>query len=237
MDLFWWALIFTIVVVAGSFWFSHVAQEQLLGSEAALRNLRHSIPLLIVGIFVGILMVFMFPLLGTYGWLNYTLAASINVMAVIFGFYRKKKAGSLIANIGRTSQHKFMFRTGLFAIMVAVVVTWSFFAKVSTGIPKDINLALNMSEVTYWWTSASLFIVLGSGKLIFGENGVYFMAFFTKWQSINSYVWEPEKPNVLTIRFNPRFPILPGFVSIPIPAKRKDLVDSILEERLPGKNL
>jgi hypothetical protein len=163
--------------------------------------------------------------------------AGAHIVLLIMLFCRKQGTGSLLADLGKTSQNKLVFRVGLIGVALAVLQTWSFFTLVSNGIPEYTILERNVSELIYWWSFASLCIALGLEKFEFRENGIYFMSSYIKWQRIDSYTWEPAKPNVLTIRFKPGFPILPGFMSIPIPTRNTDVVDSILDERLPGKNL
>ena len=234
MAWFWGFLTFFVVLMAGSFWFGYVAAERMVGREAARRNLRYAVPWLLFGLAFA----FVIPLLGRYGWVSFCILYAGETSAwLISWFFRKQEAGSLLADIGRTSQNKFMFWIGLIEVAVAVLYTWSFFTLVSNGVPEYTSLELEGSKVILWWSLASFLIAIGLNKLEFRENGTCFMYSFIKWQRINSYTWEPAKLNVLTIRFKPHFPLFPGLMSIAIPAKHKDVVARILDERLPGKNL
>lgn len=234
MGWFWGFLIFCVVLMAGSLWFGYVAAERMVGREAARRKLRYTIPSLLFGFALALVI----PLLGKYGWVSFYILYSIGIGAwLISWFFRKQEAGSLLADTGRSSQNKFMFWIGLIEVAVAVLQTWLFFTLVSNGVPKYTSLEMEVSKLIFWWSFASFFIAIGLNKLEFRENGICFMYSFIKWQRINLYKWEPTKPNVLTIRVKPLFPLLPGFMSIAIPAKHKDVADGILDERLRGKKL
>jgi hypothetical protein len=234
MAWFWGFLIFFVVLMAGSFWFGYVAAERMVGREAARRTLRYTMPWLLFGFALA----FVIPLLGKYGWVSFYILYAAGISAwLISWFFRKQEAGSLLADIGRNSQNKFIFWIGLIEVAVAVLQTWLFFTLVSNGVPEYTSPELEISKLVFWWSFASFYIAIGLNKLEFRENGTCFMYSFIKWQRISSYTWEPTKPNVLTIRFKPLFPLLPGFMSIAIPTKHKNVVDRILDERLPGKNL
>ncbi len=164
MAWFWGFLIFFVVLIAGSAWFGYVAAERMVGREAARRNLRYTIPWLLF----GFALVCMILLLGRYDWvvsLNILYAVWIGTWLISW-FFRKQEAGSLLADIGRTAQNKFMFWIGLIEVAVAVLKTGLFFAT---------SLELEISELAFWWSLASFFIAIGLNKLEFRENGICFM--------------------------------------------------------------
>jgi hypothetical protein len=230
MTWFWGFLIFLVVLVAGPLWFGYVIAERMIGREAARRNLRYAIP----WILFGFALAFTIPLFGKYGWVSFYILYAVSISIwLISWFFRKQEAGALLIDIGRTSQNKFVFWIGLFEVAVAVFQTWLFFMLISNGVPKYTSLELEISRLVFWWSVASFFVAIGLNKLELRENGICFMYSLIKWQRINSYAWELAKPNVLTIRFKPRFPLSPGFMSIAIPEKhRKDVVSHILDEQL-----
>jgi hypothetical protein len=231
MMSFWGVLIFLVVVGAGSLWLGSVLAERTFGREAANRNLRSAIPLLLLAFALGFPLGFVIFSLGRNGRISFFILSAAGMSAwLISWFFRKQAAGSLLADIGRNSQNKFMFWVGLIMIAFLVPLTWFSFPRSSISLETK-------SVLVYLCSSASFNIAIGLSKLEFRENGICFMCSFTKWQKINSYTWESAKPNVLTIRVKPFFPLLPGFMSIVIPAKHKDVVDRILNERLPDKNL
>jgi hypothetical protein len=210
-------------------------RERMIGHEAARRNLRYAVPWLLFGFALA----FTIPLFGRYGWVSFYILYAVGISIwLISWFFRKQEAGALLIDIGRTSQNKFVFWIGLFEVAVAVLQTWLFFMLVSNGIPKYTSLELEISRLVFWWSVASFFVAIGLNKLELRENGICFMYSLIKWQRINSYDWELVKPNVLTIRFKPRFPLSPGSMSIAIPEEhKKDVVSHILDEQLPGKSL
>jgi hypothetical protein len=233
MAWFWAFLIFYVVVMAGSLGFGYIAAEQIIGGKAARRNLRYMFPWLLFGFALTTVL----PALGKYGWISFHLLYAVGISVwLIRWFPRKQNAGSLLQDIGRTSQNKFIFRVSLAAVAVSILQTWSFFTLIAKGIPEYVSLDLEMSKLIFWWSFASFLIATGLNRLEFRENGICFMYSLIQWQRINSYTWEPAKPNVLTIRFKPRFPLLPGFMSMAIPPNHRDEVSHILDERLPDKD-
>jgi hypothetical protein len=168
MDLFWWALIFVIALVAASLWFGHAEQERILGSEAALRNLRYSIRPLILSLLLGFVISFVILSSEKYGLASlYVLGTGLNFVLLILCFLRKKEIGPLLADIGRTSQNKYMFRMGLIFLVITVLQMGLFFMSVSNGVPKYNKLELEVSRLAHWVSMTSFLIALGLEKTVF----------------------------------------------------------------------
>jgi hypothetical protein len=240
MDGFWGSLTFFIVLIAGSICLVCAVGMLIVGRDNALRNLRIATPALILNFLLGITIFIVISLFKTHTWVNfYSLSSGVFIAFLIAGFCRKQEVGSLLFDIGKTktSPNKSMLRIGLIGIAFALLQMWALFTIVSHGIPENTSLGLEVSEQIFWFSLAICSITLILDKPKFGKNGIYFMFSFAKWQKINSYTWDPAKPNVLMILFKTGFPLWPGFMNIPIPAQHRDRVDNILEERLPGKNL
>jgi hypothetical protein len=240
MALFWdfmaYSLVLILVVlIAAAIWVGHVEAERKIGRETARRNLHHTIPWVLLS---GFSLVFVISLLGRYSWVIFCIIFVAAIGAeLISWFLKKQKAGPLLADLGKTSQNKSDLWIGLFSVAVAVFQTWFFFTLVPHGTPESTSLKSEIFKLFWWWFSAVHFTARGLDKLEFRENGICFMGAFVRWQRINSYAWESDKPNVLTIRFKPRFPLLLGLLSITIPEQHKHVVSDILNERLPDKNL
>jgi hypothetical protein len=231
-----WLLGFLIglIFMAISLGIGFAIAERMLGREAAQRNLRYSLPLLLFGFLIG----FLFFSLGKYGWISfYILCAVGNSIWLLSWFFRKQEAGALLLNIGKTSQNKFFFWFGLIEVAFTGSMTWSFFRQVSGELPQYNSLGTEVAQLVLFWSLAISFISLGLSKLEFRENGICFMLSFIAWQRVKSCNWEQDKPNTLTIRFKPRYPLIPEFISMSIPAKHRDDVSHILNKQLPDKTL
>ncbi|MBD2095878.1 hypothetical protein H6F90_12045 [Trichocoleus sp. FACHB-591] len=231
-------LIFFVVLIAGSVLFNYIAAERIVGRKAARRNFRYATAWILFGLLSGFALFFVIQLLGRYGWISFYILSAVAISTRwISWFFRKQEVGSLLADVGRTLKSKIIFWIGFIQVVLAVFQTWLFFTPALNGIPEYTTLELEISKLIFWWSFASFSMALGLNKLEFRENGICFMYSLIRWQRINSYAWETDKSNVLTVRFKPRFPLSPGFTSLPIPAKHKEVVSRILAERLPGKRL
>jgi hypothetical protein len=235
----WFYLIFFffVVLIATSFWFGYVTAEDLVGREVAERNLRYFLPTMLLACAFGLII----PSLGEYGRVILHILISVGISVwLLTWFFRKKESGDLLINIGQTLINKFFFWLGLFYASYITLMTWRLSAQISVGIPQSTNLEIQISYLVLCWLMVILALALGLGGLEFRVNGICFMLTFFNWQRVNSYKWEKSQLNVLnvlTIWFKPRFPLLPGFLSTPIPTKHRDVVSQILDEQLPGKKL
>ncbi|MBD1862361.1 MULTISPECIES: DUF5673 domain-containing protein [Trichocoleus] len=238
MEWFWVLLIFFVVIV-GSLWFGYLTEEKMVGPEAARRNSRSATPLFLFWLpLSGFALFFVVEQLGRYGWVSFHILYAVSISAWWMSwFFRKQEAGSLLADVGRTPQSKFLFWIGLLQVALVVFQTWLFFTSTLTRSPEYSSLYLEISRLVLWWSIAGFTIAVGLNKLEFRENGICLVHSLMRWQRINSYTWETDKSNVLTIRFKPRFPLLPSFASLAIPANHQEVVSRILAERLVGKRL
>jgi len=226
--------LFFIVFLAASIWFGYARAVDMVGREVAQRNLRHTLPNILIWFALALII----SLLGNYGWVSLNILGSIGCCVLLLTwFFRKKEFGSLLINTGRTSINKLSFWLAVCFALSAIHTTWVMFVQVLGELPPSTNLEVLISQLVFYWVLAIYFLALGLSRLEFRENGICFMLTFLKWQRVNSYNWEQSKPNTLTIRFKPRFSLVPGFLSMPIPTKHREAVNQILDERLPGKNL
>jgi len=161
-------------------------------------------------------------------------------------FLRKQEAGTLLADLGRTSHNKISLSVSLLYLVILVYLFLEFALW---------YLGFGLYFLLYWclFFQFSWLLVLSFSKLEFRENGICFQYSLIQWHRINSYIWEQSKPNTLIIRYKPRLQPFSSFIKmviptryknkvsnilekrkIMIPAKYKNRVSSILEERLPG---
>jgi hypothetical protein len=222
--------------------------SRTFGHEVAQKNLRTVLPLFFISFLGGTAIAFVLPLLGKYGRLGYNILFAVFFITYPLTYplswlWRRKKAGSLVLDLGRLSSSKLIFWFGVFQAVVAAFLSFSLLQLVLRGAQNfrtpDAYFSLvlsSLSTVIPGWSVAILFCSMGLSRLQLRENGICYMFTRMGWQRITSYTWERAKPNVLTIRFKPRFPLIPGFWSLPLSIARKDDVEHILAEYLPSKS-
>lgn len=175
--------------------------------------------------------------------LNILIALIISAWLMNLLVY-KREAGALLFAAGRTERDKLAFWVGLLQIANAVFQTWLFLVLATHGgfdhtIAELDTTLLEVGFSRLWspWFWSIYFITFSLSRLELMENGLCYKHAFLQWHRINSYSWGPAKPNVLTIRFKPRYPLIPGLMSIEVSRKQKDSISQVLDERLPGKQL
>jgi hypothetical protein len=241
MDSFWvFFFVFFGVLIAISLGIGYVVSVRMVGHEAAQRYLRNAIPFWLIGFSFAFILVFILPVLRNYGWLFF----SINIiLAVSYGIYlltwywRKRQAGSLLLKVGQLSANKFLFQIGVFEALMAILYSAVLIYVASTGLSNSDSLANSLATLLNCWTVAIFLVSSGLSGLELRENGICYMFGLIRWERITSYAWERSKNSTLTIRFKPRFPLLPGFQSLPIPSTHRDAVDQILKTHITTTTL
>lgn len=224
---------FLMVWTANIFWLNYMIAERMFGREVARRSFFH-----IIHYFIwGLAFAFVIPKLGKYSsedwwYIIYPTGVSTWLLSC---FLCKKEAGALLCHLGRILQSKYLFWMGLFQVGIAVIQTCLFFYSLLNEQLNNTNLELFVYKVVSQWFFACFFITLGLNKVEFRENGICFMHSLLKWHKVSSYDWQQSNPNILIIRL--KSDILPSskLKSLVIPAKYKDVVSSILEEKLSDK--
>lgn len=150
---------------------------------------------------------------------------------------RKRKTGILLLDIGKDELWSISLMSGLTWLGLTVLNALSFFRYISTGFPQDTNFITEVSELLSYFSLGTLLVLKSLGKTEFRKNGIWFSIGLVKWKSMKFYKWEPSKPNILTIRYQPNFPFFLDWMSFPIPTQYREDVSRILDERLPNENL
>lgn len=142
---------------------------------------------------------------------------------------RKRKAGHLLLNAGRTWHNKMLFWIGIAEIAVAAVITWVSVVTL-TDLP-DISSAIApaFTKISFWWMVALFIVSVGLNKLELRENGLCFLYTAIPWRRMTSYTWETSYPDILTIRVQPRLLLLPRLMRIRIPAAHRHEIDRIVQ--------
>ena len=219
-----------VVLVAG-----YLGVVKVMGHEAINRNIRYSLPWVLVGYAIA----FTIPFLTQWtpsGYNIFYLGYTVGCAAFLLNWpFRKRAAGDLLLSAGRTWHNKVLFWIGILEAMVAAFMTWLAFETI-VSLPETTSVFSHIPKVAFWWTLAIFFLSLGLNKLELRENGLCFMYLYLPWQRMTSYAWELSQPNTLTIQRRPHFPLWPTFMSIRVPQSYRDEVDRIVQNYLPNSH-
>jgi hypothetical protein len=225
-------LFFFVILILG---LAYPLTANMMGHEVAKRQTLHSV-----------LAMFLFA--APIAFLYYVseknaLVITQSIFSIIFildllslPFY-KRKSGILLLDIGKDELWYVSLMTGLLWLGSTVLNALSFFRHVSTGFPQNTNFVTEVSELCFYCSSGLLLVLKSLGKTEFRKNGIWFSIGLVKWKRMKFYKWEPSKPNILTIRYQPSFPFFFGWMSFPIPLQYREDVSRILNDRLPNENL
>lgn len=229
MFWFWGIFIFIIGFLAVALLIGYALGEQIVGQEVARRNLRHGVPLLLL----GFALTFALSLMGRYSWTGfYSLATILNASWLISWLMRKPGFGNVLLNLGWTAQSKLLLGVGIFQLVMAVLQTSVVIVQFSIGLPPYIMPGQQIAMVVFYWSIALFFLAIGASTPVFREKGISVMLSFIAWKLVTAYRWEASKPNVLTMQYKPKLAFMPGTVSLVIPAQHRDAVNHILQQRV-----
>lgn len=204
-----------------------------MGQPAARRQTRHALPWIVLGFAIAFISAFI-AVWKQSGWsfihLAYIISASLWLMSWPV---RKRKAGSLQLNVGRTWHNRMLFWLGLAEFAIAAIITgvsWFTLTEIANSSTEVAQLSL---KVAFWWALAAFIFSLGLNKLELRENGLCFLYNFMPWQRMNSYTWDTNYPNILVIQIHPRFVFLPASMNIRVPKRHRDAIDRIVQTYIP----
>jgi hypothetical protein len=189
-------------------------------------------------IFSSIALLWTLPFFWVYSWAAFNFAYfGLVILAIGSWRFRKRKAGALLADFGRTIQNKLFLRNGLLGALMALLMTVLLISSSyiqSSSTPNVARLTL-ISFVFCFWATAIFNIAVGVSKLEFCKQGICYMFSVIKWRKVISYTWESGKSEVLMLKIKPLLPILPARMGITISDAQKDRVIQILNDRLSDK--
>jgi hypothetical protein len=231
-----WLVLFVLAFILGT---TYISTANMMGHEVAKRGIRYS--LIWFSLFIPAY--FLINLLGEYGLVGFQFFCATALIVLLLDWYfQKQKAGILLLDITENEDLRMsQVWLGLFGMVFVVGINaWSFFRQVSMGNPQYASLVIEKVANLAWLLSLNIvFISQGLSKIEFRSNGICMGTCFRfiSWRRIRSCNWELSKPNILTTRYKPRFPLFPTWMSWPIPTRYQEAVNQILNERLQGKIL
>ncbi|MGB3297197.1 MAG: hypothetical protein WBA76_02930 [Phormidesmis sp.] len=226
------AFLLTLIVVA--LWVGYLIARMLLGPLAARRNLFYSGAWLFGGAAIAILLAFA----GRYGLVILYGLYTLGVLAWLLSWpMRKKKAGELKLEIGRTTQNKVLFWVGLFQIGIAIAMTLPVLDTLTGALVNPLGIFLGLVEIAFWWAIALLFIMLGLSDLEIHEYGLSYLYAWQPWDRIEAFGWDDDKPNTLILRVVKRSVLSRRYVTMSIPPAQKEAVDQLIDDYISEADL
>ncbi len=228
------AAIVLLIVVGGSY----AIACQRLAQDVRSPKLRPIIPFFLIGVVIPGVSSSRIPFLRTpYALLSLSIVSAVFIPIYLLSWrWRKKKAGCLVLDLGQTLSNKLCFGLGLLEVLGASYFTFSLIRQVSRE-----NYQFSPDEIyrlgvaIFLWTLAILLLAWGVSRLQLRENGFCYHYQILNWHKIISYAWQESKPNTLTMRLKSKVSFLPKFVSFPIPPDKRNQVEYILANYVPGK--
>ncbi len=222
----------TLMVVA--LWAGYLMARVVLGPQAARHNLFYSGPWLFLGAAIALLLSFV----GRYGLVVIYGIYVVGVLAWLLSWpIRKKQAGELKLEVGRTSQNKTLFWVSLFCVGLAVVMTLPVLDTFTGALVSPLGIFLGLGEIAFWWAIALLFIMLGLSDLEIHEHGLSYLYAWQPWGRIEAFGWDDDKPNTLILRVVKRSFLSRRYVTLSIPPAQKEAVDQLIDDYISEADL
>ncbi len=222
----WAGILFVLLLILISFGFGYLHARRTLGSKAALRNLKFASIFIVSGVLIGIVINKGIP--ESWEISPFYIWAFICIMPVWFLYFRwfwlTKRAGKTLLNLKRLKYDNWSLVAGIGGIFLGL---------------SDLGIFIEPNEPTPESKQWIIYLSLGVVMLISGligtrilEKGITSMGRFMAWNNIESYGWESDKSNTLTVKLKNRIPLF-RTLSLPIPPGSKEEVDRLLKENIP----
>jgi hypothetical protein len=227
-------LLFFLSLLVIALWIGYLATRTQLGPQAARHNLFYSGPWLFLGGAIALFLSFV----GRYGLVVLYGLYALGLFAWLLSWpWRKKGAGALRLEVGRTSQNKMLFWLSLFQIGVAIVMTLAQLDTLTGGLVTTGGIVSGLVDIAFWWAIALLFLFLGLSDLEIREKGLSYLYSWLPWERIEAFGWDDDKPNTLILRVKRRSFLSRRYVTFNIPAGKKDVVDQVIDDYLNEADL
>lgn len=233
-----WAFIVIPIVVGLSLalFLGYTVERAKIGQKATWRNL-----LTITSFFLLVLPIIFMPFFLPEPLRDYALLGIFSVLSLILWIriltdpLRKKRAGSLLWNLGRSSSNRVMMIGGMLFFFSAMLQTSLFINSANKGFSGNSSSPeYFLSQIILYWSVAFYFFWAGSSRLQLRENGIYFKLGLIEWSQIASYQWEGVEGNTLTVWLKQRFPFFPTR-SWSIPLVHKATIERIIMQHLSSR--
>ncbi|MBE9068006.1 hypothetical protein IQ260_15250 [Leptolyngbya cf. ectocarpi LEGE 11479] len=204
-----------------------------MGQSAARRQMSHALPWIVLGFAIAFTSAFTAVWKqSVWSFIHLAYIISVSLWLLIWPV-RKRKAGSLQLNVGRTWHNRMLFWIGIAEFAIAAMITWIAWLTLTEVANSSIEVAQLSLKVAFWWVLAAFIFALGLNKLELRDNGLCFLYNFIPWQRMKSYTWDTNYPNILVIQIHPRFVFLPASMNIRVPEQHRDAIDRVVQTYIP----
>lgn len=223
-----------LTVIVAALWIGYLIARATLGPGAARRNLYYSSAWLLLGGAIALL----FSSVGRYGFIILCGLYTLGVFAWLLSWpFRKKSAGDLKLEVGRTSQNKILFWIGLVQTGIAIAMTLSLLDTLTGALVRPSGMVSGLVEIAFWWAIALLFVFLGLSDLEIRENGLSYLYSWQPWDRVEAFGWDDDKPSTLILRVVPRSFLSRRYVTLNIPSAQKEAVDQLIDDYISEADL
>lgn len=229
-----WASI--IISIGVGLFLGYIVRRSLLNHKAIWINWLASISLLLVTV-PALISLFLLP----QPWQDYALSGLFILSSALLWLYmitapiRKKRAGSLLWNLGWPATHRTMFIIGIVWVIIALLQTSIFLNLADQEFVASYSIPeYYISQVILYWSTVIYLLWAGLSRLELRENGIYFKFGLIEWRQIAAYKWQGKKGNILTVWIKQRLPIFPK-ATWQIPGVHKETIERILNQHLSAR--
>ena len=111
--MFWLIGIVAFVLMVG---LAYLLRRHEVGHKAAVRDLRRGIPLMAIGLIVGFGLIRLLPI----SFIDLLIIAGFPIL-IGYGLWRRRQAGSVLLNPGRSISHKLFLGIGGLFMLLSIV--------------------------------------------------------------------------------------------------------------------
>jgi hypothetical protein len=198
-----------------------------VGKKAAARDFLRGVTVMVISIIILFSLYFLAVSLKVNKWMivNLILIMVVWIYQVIW-LQRKRKAGPILLDIGRTTQHKVLVIAGGLFIFAGIVNLIELFEPGSKSGIRDLSggiLSLSLGVIMIFW---------GLSHFEIRERGFLSLdSLVIKWGQIKSYQWEGKNNLTLVLRLKKGLMFF-RTRSFKIPAHHMETVKKLLEQYL-----
>lgn len=222
------------IIFAGLIFLSgYLIVAKAVGKQAARCNIGHALPWILFGLAIALTSAYVAHWKQS-GWSFIHIAYITSVCGWLLGWpVRKRNAGTLLLNAGRTWHNQVLLWVGVAEGAIAAIITWVSWGTLTDVANTSTTVAQLSLKIAFWWMVAAFIISLGLNRLELRENGICFFYNLIPWLRMKSYSWDADYTDTLVILIHPRFAFLPASIAIKVPAKHRDDVDRIIQSQIP----
>lgn len=215
-----------LAISAAGLALGYIILRTVLGPQAAQKNLAYSLPWILLGALLGLLV----PFLGPYGLTALLIVYMVAVALWLVSWpWRKKAAGELKLDVGRTTQSNAFLGIALLTTVGAIALILILLDRITGPLATPAGILSGIVQILFLCTVPLFFFFLSRSHLEIRENGLANLFAWQPWERIAAFGWDDDKPNTLLLKAIPRSFISRRYITFSIPSAQVETVDKILE--------